>query len=399
MNTDPQSLPLHLPLLRQRIDSLDAQLINLLNERAQVSINIGLAKGSAAAAAIESDPSDVHNANGKRPAKEEHIHQPAREIKVYERVKKLNAGPLKDTAIEAIYREIMSASISLQRKITVGFLGPRGSYTSQVAQARFGDSVAYTDMPTIMDIFKAVADKTVTYGVVPIENSTMGNVDATLDAFVSVLEGQKGGLAGGVQIRAEDYLPIHHCLLSTCASKSEIRKVYSHYQSIGQTAQWYEKNLKGIERVTVASNSTAALLASKEPFSAAICSEQCADLYSLNILERNIEDKKSNTTRFFILGDACDPVPTGNDKTLLYFTVDHRLPGSLVDALSVLKRYEINLTKIDSRPSGAMNWNYNFFIEFTGHYQDENVKNALKEMRAFCLMINVLGSYPNQTPQ
>ncbi|KAJ3244670.1 hypothetical protein HDU77_009812 [Chytriomyces hyalinus] len=313
----------------------------------------------------------------------------------------------------------MSASISLQRKITVGFLGPRGSYTSQVAQARFGDSVAYTDMPTIMDIFKAVADKTVTYGVVPIENSTMGNVDATLDAFVSVLEGQKGGLAGGVQvsdafakcspllvltkntlqIRAEDYLPIHHCLLSTCASKSEIRKVYSHYQSIGQTAQWYEKNLKGIERVTVASNSTAALLASKEPFSAAICSEQCADLYSLNILERNIEDKKSNTTRFFILGDACDPVPTGNDKTLLYFTVDHRLPGSLVDALSVLKRYEINLTKIDSRPSGAMNWNYNFFIEFTGHYQDENVKNALKEMKAFCLMINVLGSYPNQTPQ
>ncbi|TPX43021.1 prephenate dehydratase [Chytriomyces confervae] len=139
-------------------------------------------------------------------------------------------------------------------------------------------------MPTIMDIFKAVADKTVTYGVVPIENSTMGNVDATLDAFVSVLEGQKGGLAGGVQ-------------------------------------------------------------------------------------------------------------------TLLYFTVDHRLPGSLVDALSVLKRYEINLTKIDSRPSGAMNWNYNFFIEFTGHYQDENVKNALKEMKAFCLMINVLGSYPNQTPQ
>ncbi|KAI8825396.1 Prephenate dehydratase-domain-containing protein [Chytriomyces cf. hyalinus JEL632] len=388
MNTDSQSLPLHLPLLRQRIDSLDSQLINLLNERAQVSINIGLAKGSAAAAAIESDPSDVHNANGKRPAKEEHIHQPAREIKVYERVKKLNAGPLKDTAIEAIYREIMSASISLQRKITVGFLGPRGSYTSQVAQARFGDSVAYTDMPTIMDIFKAVADKTVTYGVVPIENSTMGNVDATLDAFVSVLEGQKGGLAG-VQIRAEDYLPIHHCLLSTCDSKSEIRKVYSHYQSIGQTAQWYEKNLKGIERVTVSSNSTAALLASKEPFSAAICSEQCADLYSLNILERNIEDKKSNTTRFFILGDACDPVPTGNDKTLLYFTVDHR----------VLKRYEINLTKIDSRPSGAMNWNYNFFIEFTGHYQDENVKNALKEMKAFCLMINVLGSYPNQTPQ
>ncbi|KAI8613440.1 Prephenate dehydratase-domain-containing protein [Chytriomyces sp. MP71] len=383
MSANSTGLPLDLPLLRQRIDTLDSQLVDLLNERAQVSINIGLAKGSNK----ETSDEDISaNANGKRPV--EHIHQPARELKVYERVKRLNTGPLKDNAIEAIYREIMSASISLQRKITVAYLGPRGSYTSQVAHARFGDSVAFSDMPTIQDVFKAVRDKSVTYGVVPIENSTMGNVDATLDSFLAAFEG----------IRAEDYLPIHHCLLSTCKSISEIRKVYSHYQSIGQTSQWYETHMKGIERVAVASNSAAAILASKEPGTAAICGEQCAEMYQLTVLERNIEDKKNNMTRFFILGDKCE-AGTGNDKTLVYFTVDHRMPGSLADALSVLKSYRINLTKIDSRPSGSVNWNYNFFIEFTGHYQDENVSQALNEMKAYCPMINVLGSYPNQTPQ
>ncbi|KAJ3018006.1 UNVERIFIED_CONTAM: hypothetical protein HDU68_011373 [Siphonaria sp. JEL0065] len=381
-----------LNVLRTKIDSLDTQLVELLNERAQVSINIGLAKGSAAATASTSDEAE----SKKRKLTQDHIHQPARELKVYERVKKLNHGPLKDGAIEAIYREIMSASISLQRQITVAFLGPRGSYTAQVASNRFGDSVAYSDMPTIGDVIKAVLAKTVTYGVVPIENSTMGNVDATLDALVKAT--QDATEDNKVQIRAEHYLPIHHCLLSTAADKSLIKKVYSHAQSIGQTSQWYDANMKGVERVAVSSNSAAAVLASKEPGSAAICGEQCAEMYGLNVLERNIEDKKNNTTRFFILGDKCEP-PTGSDKTILYFTVDHRQPGSLVDALNVLKKREINLTKIDSRPSGASPWNYFFFIECTGHWEDERVKLALVEMKEFCLEVHVLGSYPDQRPQ
>ncbi|KAJ3066407.1 hypothetical protein HDU98_010308 [Podochytrium sp. JEL0797] len=393
-----------LPSLRTKIDTLDSQLVDLLNERAQVSINIGLAKTSEGQA---SDPKKL---------KLEHIHQPARELKVYERVKKLNrSGPLKDESIEAIYREIMSASISLQRQITVAFLGPRGSYTSQVAQNRFGDSVAYSDMPTIADVVKKVQDKTVTYGVVPIENSTMGNVDATLDALVQATQTATPELR--VQIRAEHYLPIHHCLLSTATSLSSITKIYSHAQSLGQTARWCATNLPGVERVAVASNSAAAVLARKEPGVAAICGEQCSEMYGLNILERNIEDMKSfvwffarlstfpnqlflptdNTTRFFILGDSHEP-PTGSDKTILYFTVDHRQPGSLVDALNVLKTHNINLTKMDSRPSGAGAWNYFFFIECTGHCEDANLKLALKEMGQFCLGVWVLGSYPSQCP-
>ncbi|KAJ3295519.1 hypothetical protein HDU79_009032 [Rhizoclosmatium sp. JEL0117] len=372
-----------LPNLRKRIDSLDSQLVELLNERAQVSINIGLAKGKS------EEPAQ------KKLKGEQHIHQPAREIAVYDRVKKLNHGPLKDNAIEAIYREIMSASISLQRQITVAFLGPRGSYTAQVASNRFGDSVAYSDMPTIGDVIKAVLSRTCTYGVVPIENSTAGNVDATLDAVVKAT--QDATEENKVQIRAEHYLPIHHCLLSNATNKADIKKVYSHSQSIAQTAQWFEANMKGVERIAVASNSAAAILASKEPGAAAICGEQCADMYGLTILERNIEDKKNNTTRFFILGDKHEP-STGSDKSLLYFTVDHRQPGSLVDALNVLKTHKINLTKIDSRPSGGSPWNYFFFIEFTGHVEDANVKAALAEMGQFCLGITVLGSWPDQRP-
>ncbi|KAJ3119919.1 hypothetical protein HK100_000106 [Physocladia obscura] len=385
-----------LPVLRSRIDALDSQLVDLLNERAQVSINIGLAKRKTPDAENNNELNNGNNAITNSNTNSEHVHQPAREIKVYERVKRLNHGPLADGAIEAIYREIMSASISLQRQITVAFLGPRGSYTAQVAQLRFGDSVAYSDLPQIPDVIQAVSSKTVTYGVVPIENSTMGNVDATLDSLVKATRNETNG--GTVRIRAEHYLPIHHCLLSKCSEKSQIKKVYSHAQSIGQTSQWYETNLKGIERIAVSSNSAAAVLASKEVGAAAICGEQCAEMYELHVIERNIEDKKNNTTRFFILGDKCEP-PSGNDKTTAYFTVDHRKPGALVDALNVLKIHQINLTKMDSRPSGGVAWNYFFFVEFTGHYADENVSNALKEMEAYCLLITVLGSYPDQGPK
>ncbi|KAJ3218143.1 hypothetical protein HDU67_006547 [Dinochytrium kinnereticum] len=390
-----------LPALRNRIDTLDNQLVKLLNERAQVSINIGLVKKGAA------------NAQQEGPS---HVHVPAREIAVYDKVeaviRKLNHGPLTNEAVEAIYREIMSASISLQRDISIAFLGPRGSYSQTAAFLRFGDSVTYADQLTIRDVFRAVESGATTYGVVPFENSTLGSVGQTLDAFIassSLTENAQPGeldmpssapsitLRSKVMIRAEIYLPIHHCLLSKASSLGAVKKIYSHPEALGQVAKWCAEKLRGVERVAVASTSYAAELASMEPDAAAVCNIVCSEMYGLNVLAKDIEDMKNNTTRFFIIGDKTE-APTNDDRTLMYFTVDHRLPGALCDVLNVFKDQGINLTKIDSRPSGMMPWHYFFFVEFEGHMHDAKAQTAIKGMKPFVLSLRVLGSYPNQRP-
>ncbi|KAJ3005502.1 hypothetical protein HKX48_000643 [Thoreauomyces humboldtii] len=345
--------------LRSRIDSLDSDLVRLLNERASISVNIGLAKQKAAKTGAPAD---------------EHIHRPSREKQIYDRLETLNHGPLPTAAVQAIFREVMSASISLQRETTIAFLGPRGTYTHEVAFKRFGDSVAYVAQDTIADVFDAVESGSVTYGVVPFENSRFGSVQATLDRFV-VAAGSGTGPPGGegkVQIRAEHYLP-----------------------GFGQCQKYINQNLRGVEVVHVSSTAHAADIASRETGAAAICSSACADLYGLDIMDLSIEDAKDNTTRFFILGNASDS-PSKDDRTLLSFTVDHRQPGALCDALSVLKLYDINLTKIDSRPSGQRPWHFFFFIEMTGHMENENVRKAIEDMKAYCLDIRVLGSYPSE---
>ncbi|KAI8838086.1 Prephenate dehydratase-domain-containing protein [Chytridium lagenaria] len=383
--------------LRSRIDTLDNQLVKLLNERAQVSINIGLVKKTS-------------NPSTEGPS---HVHVPAREIAVYDKIRTLNHGPLSNEAVEAIYREIMSASISLQRDITIAFLGPRGSYSQTAALLRFGDSVAYADQPTIRDVFKAVESGAATYGIVPFENSTLGSVGQTLDSFIasnaltspetsnSVTHIPSSApaitLRTNVMIRAEIYLPIHHCLLSKSTSLSQIKKVYSHPEALGQVAKWLSEHMRGVERIAVASTSYAAELASQESDAAAVCNIVCADMYGLNALAKDIEDLKNNTTRFFVIGDKTEG-PTGNDRTLMYFTVDHRMPGALCDVLNAFKDQDINLTKIDSRPSGMMPWHYFFFVEFEGHMEDAKVNTAIKTMSPFLLSLKVLGSYPNQRP-
>ncbi|KAI9098299.1 Prephenate dehydratase-domain-containing protein [Phlyctochytrium arcticum] len=360
--------------IRQKIDTLDADLVRLLNERAQLSVNVGLAKQKAA------------KVDGPQ---NEHIHRPGRELQIYERLETLNYGPLPTTSVQAIFREIMSASISLQKKTTIAFLGPRGTYSHQVAFARFGDSIQYVEQETIADVFDSVATGVTNYGVVPFENSRFGSVQETLDAFVSVK---------GAMIRAEHYLPVRHALLGHAgSSKDQIRKIYSHSQGFGQCQKFLATNYRGVERINVSSTAQAAELASREPSSAAICSQMCAAMYGLVVHEESVEDAKDNTTRFLIIGDASD-APTGKDHTLLYFTVDHRQPGALCDVLNVIKSFHINLTRIDSRPSGQRPWHYNFFIELDGHHQDPNVGAALEQMKQFCLDIRVLGSYPSQKP-
>ncbi|KAJ3152383.1 hypothetical protein HK101_001817 [Irineochytrium annulatum] len=388
-----------LDVLRSRIDALDSQIVKSLNERASLSINIGIVKrGKSAEDGLANkkiytdvvDNTIFHPPPTRKEDEKSHVHVPAREMAVYDRIRKINRGPLADEAVLAIYREIMSSSIALQRDITIAYLGPRGSYSQTAALERFGDSVSYSDQATIKDVFQAVESGAVTYGLVPFENTIVGSVSQTLDGFIA----NKGAM-----VRAECYLPIRHCLLGLQEGErlDGIRKVYSHPEALGQVSKWLNENMKGVERVSVSSTSYAAELASKEKDAAAVCNVVCAELYGLNVLRRNIEDMKGNMTRFFVIGDASEG-PTSDDRTLIYFTVDHRQPGALCDVLNAFKAVDINLTKIDSRPSGMMAWHYFFFVEFTGHKDDENVKKAMTAMAPFVLSLRVLGSYPNQRP-
>ncbi|KAJ2161991.1 prephenate dehydratase [Coemansia sp. RSA 552] len=357
---------------RGRISEVDRRLVELLNERARLSLNVGAAKRRTLAEQGE---------NG-----EPEVYVPGQEKRVFEKVRGLNQGPLSGEAVCAIYREIMSASISLQSDVSVGYLGPPGTFSHQAAMKRFGDSIGYVPYAKIEEVIVAAAKEEVTYGLVPIENSTFGAVVQTLDAFVA---------QPSVRIRAEVYLPVTQALLSRY-QLSAIRKVYSHPQAFGQSRQWLDQHLPGVPRVEVASTAKAAELAATENYTAAVASEVCASLYQLDVVAKDITTATDNTTRFFVLGQSSDK-PTGDDKSLLMFTVDHREPGALCGALNVFATHGINQTAINSRPSRQRPWHYMFFVEIIGHEEDASVASALDEIKAYCLDLVVLGSYPRQS--
>ncbi|PIA19649.1 chorismate mutase [Coemansia reversa NRRL 1564] len=356
---------------RSRISKVDRQVVDLLNERARLSLNVGAAKRQ--------------SLKEQGVCTKPEVYVPGQEKQVFERVRGFNQGPLSGESISAIYREIMSASISLQSEVSVGYLGPPGTFSHQAAMKRFGDSLAYVPYTRIEDVITAAAKEEVTYGLVPIENSTFGIVVQTLDAFV----GQPS-----VKIRAEVHLPVTQSLLSRY-QLSAIRKVYSHPQAFGQSHTWLDVHLPNVTRVEVSSTAKAAELAASETYAAAICSEVCASLYQLDVVATNVTTSSDNTTRFFVLGQSSDK-QTGDDKTLLMFTVDHREPGALCSALNVFAKFKINQTAINSRPSRQRQWHYMFFVEVIGHALDDNVSSALAEIKTYCLDLVVLGSYPRQ---
>ncbi|KAF9284316.1 hypothetical protein BGZ68_004781 [Mortierella alpina] len=366
-------MSLNLDTLRLQIDSLDRKLITLLNERAQVSLDIGAAKKQAM------DPEEEDNT---------HVYIPGREKQVFEKVTRLNPGPMAPESLCAIYREIMSASIALQKDVMVAYLGPVGSFSHEASMKRFGDSVQYASQGSISDVFEAVERGRCQYGIVPFENSIAGSVVPTLDKFVK----------SKVKIRAEIYLPVHHYLLSN-SNIDAVRRVYSHPVALAQCQTFLNDKLKGIELVPCSSTSEAAQIAAKEKHAAAVCNNVCAEIYGLDILHADIEDQHDNTTRFFIISDAWDG-PTANDKALLMFTVDHRLPGALCDALKVFKDYSLNLTKIDSRPSLLRPWHYVFFVECAGiHGDSQTMSDVTAELGKFCLDVKIVGTYADQRPQ
>src|SRR5437867_10215900 len=342
---------------RKAIDQLDAKIVRLLNERTQHVLGIGSMKLKTG----------------------EEIYAPHREWAVLQRVCKLNRGPIAQQSLRAIYREIMSSALSLEKSMTIAYLGPEASFTHQAAIRRFGSSLRYAPQKTIADVFSEVSKNRADYGVVPVENSTEGIVTHTLDMFVD----------SDLKIVAQIVLPVQHCLLSNCR-RSQIKKLFAHPQSLGQCRGWVQNNLPRAEIVETSSNARSAEFAAKEKESAAIAGVLAAEKYGLGVLEYDIQDNATNATRFLVLGRQCSPA-TGKDRTSLMFSITDRV-GALHRALAPFRRYKINMTKIESRPSKRKAWQYFFFVDCDGHISEKKVAAAIAELEQQCAFVKVLGS-------
>ena len=345
--------------LRKKIDEVDSRIVALLNERYATVQEIGKFKRN----------------NMKA------IYVPEREKLVFDKVAAMNKGPMNPQTLRAIYREIMSGALALEHSMTVAYLGPEGTFSHIAAVTKFGHSVAYLAQNTIDDIFNAVANGLADYGCVPIENSSEGAVNLTLDVFAQTK----------TQICSEINLRVHQSLLAKC-ELSEVRTVYSHAQSLAQCRTWIRENLPDAEIHECVSNAKAAAIAAHEPCAAAVANVFNSEIYGLKVLSENIEDNPHNTTRFLVIGSQI-PKRTGCDKTSICFALKDRV-GVLFDALLPFKEENITLSMIESRPSKLQNWEYYFFIDLLGHQEDENVARALNKLRPMTQAMRILGSYP-----
>ena len=351
---------MNIPDHRKAIDKLDGHIVKLLNERTKHVLTIGEIKRKAG----------------------EEIYAPHRERAVLQRLCRRNQGPITNESLRAIYREIMSSALSLEKSLTVAYLGPEATFTHQAAIRRFGSSLGYAPQKTIADVFTEVSKRRADYGVVPVENSTEGVVTHTLDMFVD----------SDLKIVAQIVLPVQHCLLSN-GPRAQIKKLYAHPQSLGQCRDWVRTNLPRAEIIETSSNARSAELAAREKGAAAIAGVLAAEKYNVPVLEFDIQDNVANATRFLVLGRQCGP-PTGNDRSSLMFSIIDR-PGALYSALAPFRRYRINMTKIESRPSKRKAWEYFFFVDYDGHEADRKVAKAISLLGMHCSYVKVLGSYPN----
>jgi len=354
-----------IPEHRKAIDKLDAQIIRLLNERTQHVLQIGEIKVKAG----------------------ESIYVPHRERMVMQRVCQLNQGPIKDESLRAIYREIMSSALSLEKSMTIAYLGPEATFTHQAAVQKFGSSLRYTPQNTIADIFTEVAKNRAEYGVVPVENTTEGVVTHTLDMFVD----------SNLRIVAQIILPIQYCLAGEARLK-DVQRLYVHPQALAQCRLWVQRNLPKAEIMETSSNARSAELASQPEKAlrgkvAAITGFLAAEKYNLKIIERNIQDFTDNATRFLVLGRQCGPA-TGRDRTSVMVSIADEV-GALYHVLALFWRYKLNMTKIESRPSKRKAWEYFFFVDCDGHFTDPKVARAIAGLEKACNFVKVLGSYPD----
>lgn len=353
--------------IRRRIDAIDEQLQGLINQRAGLARAVGETKFPEPAG-ISKGPRDYY--------------RPEREAEILRRAVARNAGPLRDEEIVRLFREIMSACLAQQEPLKVAFLGPEGTFSQAAVLKQFGHSVRTLASPSIEEVFHEVEAGIADFGVVPVENSTEGSVSNTLDMLMIT----------PLVISAEIELRIRQHLLGRMASLGEVRRVYSHQQSLSQCRAWLEQRLPGVEQVAVASNAEAARLAATEEGTAAIAGDTAAEVYGLAPLMANIEDRPDNTTRFVVIGRDCAG-PSGRDKTSLLLSSRHAA-GALQELLYPLSRHKVSMTRIESRPSRRGKWDYVFFVDVEGHRDDANVAAALRDLEDTAAWCRVLGSYP-----
>lgn len=351
-----------LQALRERIDSLDEQLQTMLNERARCAQQVAQAK------IVQGEQGDFY--------------RPEREAEVLRRVRERNRGPLDDAEITRLFREIMSACLALEKPLLIGYLGPEGTFTQAAALKHFGHAVQTQAQPAIDVVFREVEAGDCNYGVVPIENSTEGVVNHTLDMF----------LRSPLRICGEVSLRIELHLLSRETDLAAIHRVYAHQQALAQSREWLDANLPRAERIAVSSNGEAARRVAQESGAAAVAGDAAAELYGLTNLASRIEDEPGNTTRFLVIGKQA-VARSGQDKTSLLIAVKNE-PGALYRMLEPMARHGLSMTRIESRPSRRGIWDYVFFVDIEGHVEDEKVGAALKELERHASLFKVLGSYP-----
>ncbi|MBX3208202.1 MAG: prephenate dehydratase [Labilithrix sp.] len=346
---------------RKRIDALDDRILDLLARRASVARDIAKKKHAAAMPVF---------------------HDPERERRVLERLIGKGAKRFPPDAIRAVFREVMSACLSVEQPLRVAYLGPEGTFTQLAARRLFGLQARYRECATIDAVFEAVESKDATYGVVPFENSTEGAVSMTSDAL----------LDGNLVIRQEHVLPVAHCLLSRAPALSQVSTVYSHPQALAQCRSWLAKHLPRAQVVQTTSTAAAAREAQTDDRAAAIAADIAAEIHGLPIVRSNIQDRAENATRFVVLAKD-DAPPTGHDRTTIAFGVADR-KGALRRVLSVLEDADVNLTRIESRPSRSRAWHYVFLVDLEGHRKDAAVARALAAVAKSADFVKVIGSYP-----
>ncbi len=348
--------------IRIKIDQIDQQLLDLLADRSKLVHEVGVIKKK------EGLP----------------IYAPEREHALLRRLAKMNRGRLPDQSVLAIYREIMSAALALEDDLTVAYLGPEGTWTHQAAIKKFGHSIKYLPQPNFAEVFDQVERRKAHYGVVPIENSTEGAISHTLDLFVD----------SNLQICAQILLRIENNLLAAIP-REDIKTLYSHPQVFGQCKNWILHHFPHADLIEVSSTTKAAQLARDNASNgaAALGGKLAAELNDLDILEESIQDRATNTTRFLVIGEKTCPA-TGNDRTSILFSI-HDRPGSLVKALQAFDKLNVNMSKIESRPSKQRDWEYIFYVDLAGHCTDPTVSDALKELEKHCSLVKMFGSYPD----
>ena len=367
MSKDQQD-SLSLDALRDRIDALDSEILEKLNERARHALAIAAVKQR------ESGDAAVY-------------YRPEREAQVLRCILEQNRGPLTSEKITQVYRQIMAACLALEEPLKVAYLGPPGTFTQMATFKQFGDAVESQPLVTVDDVFREVTSESCHYGVVPVENSSEGVINHTLDNFLN----SSLRICGEVEIRVHHHLMMAADALDGGGSDS-IKRIYAHQQTLGQCRRWLNGHHPDLPLLAATSNAQAAQQVRDEPGAAAIAGEMAAEIYDLRIVARQIEDESDNTTRFIVIGRE-DVAESGNDKTSIMVST-HNQPGALYKLLEPFHRHGVSLTSIETRPSRNGMWSYVFFIDFEGHRNNHAIKGVLEEIDRDALEVKLLGSYP-----